>query len=84
MQCEGEAFLEISFAQGREHFEIAIRNSLSEVHKKQELNDILKTQKGDKRAHGLGLLNVRETVESMGGRLEIRKEENTFCAIVTI
>ena len=84
MQCGGEAFLEISFAQGREHFEIAIRNSLSEVHKELELKDILKTQKGDKRAHGLGLLNVRETVETMGGRLEIRKEENTFCAIVTI
>ena len=46
--------------------------------------DMLLEREGDKRAHGLGLLNVRETVETMGGRLEIRKEDNTFCAIVTI
>ena len=31
--------------------------------------DMVLEREGDKRAHGLGLLNVRETVETMGGRL---------------
>lgn len=76
-RCEGAATLEIKFEQGEEFFQILIRNSLSKKQGK-------KKDKLDSKNHGIGLSNVRRTVETVGGNLELTKGENFFQATVTL
>lgn len=75
-RCEGLAFLEIRFQQGVEFSQILIRNSLSKRGEQ-------KRDKVDSKNHGLGLYNVKRTVEAVGGSLELTKEEDFFQAVVT-
>lgn len=76
-RCEGAATLEIKFEQGEEFFQILIRNSLSKKQGK-------KRDKLDSKNHGIGLSNVRRTVETVGGNLELTEGENFFQATVTL
>ncbi|MBQ7925820.1 MAG: ATP-binding protein [Lachnospiraceae bacterium] len=82
-RCQGPSLLEVTFTQGREYFQIVIKNTLSEV-SKGLADNTFDTIKEDKRNHGLGLRNVRKTVEDEGGILEIEKNEEFFCAMVTL
>ncbi len=75
-RCEGTAVLEIKFQQGTEFSQILIRNSLS---KKQGQ----KRDKLDSKNHGIGLYNVKKTVEAVGGNLDLTKEGGFFQAAVT-
>ncbi len=83
-QCRGKSFLDIRFVKGRDRYEISIRNSLSEEHMSKNIKDILKTSKDNKEEHGLGLINVRNTVESLNGIFTIKREKDLFCAAVVI
>ena len=83
-RCKEKSLLDIRFAKGRDHIEISIRNSLSEEHLSKSLKDILKTNKANKEEHGLGLINVKNTVESLNGIFTIKREEDIFCATVVI
>ena len=46
--------------------------------------DILKTVKKDKRNHGIGVRNVKETIERNHGMLQINREEEKFVAEVVL
>jgi signal transduction histidine kinase len=70
--------------QGREFFQIMIRNSLSEESLRQEETKLFQSKKEDKRNHGLGLDNVRREIEKKGGKLELKKEDFSYCAIATL
>ena len=83
-RCEGSSLLEVVFTQGKEYFQIAIKNTLSEASKKGNNDKAFATVKKDKRNHGLGLSNVKKTVEDVGGILEIQKGEEFFCAQVSL
>lgn len=77
-----EKFLNIKFIQGSEYFRMIIQNSLSvESSKKQKM---LVTEKSDKKNHGIGLRNVKRTIEENGGKLEINHNKDCFAVEVTL
>ena len=83
-RCEGATLLEVVFTQGKEYFQIAIRNTLSEVGKRRQKAKVYITAKADKRNHGFGLSNVKKTVEEIGGILEINEEAEYFNVLVSM
>lgn len=79
-RCEGDSSLQIVFKQGKEYFQISIRNSLSEAGLEKTDEELLKTSKKDAKNHGIGIGNVRKTVDELGGRIKLYREGNMFCA----
>ena len=78
---EEEKYLKVQIEQGREYLKIRIENSAKiEENKK----DFLKTSKEDKRNHGMGIGNVKKTVERNHGTLHIDREEKKFVAEVVL
>lgn len=87
-KCEGERLLDISFTQGGKYIKISISNSLSEENDEELHTSILSTSvlrmksfkstKKDKGNHGLGLKNVKKTIEDMNGRFEVSKDNGLF------
>lgn len=76
--------LNIQLAQGKAYAKICVRNSLSQEQKNRVKEDFLRTKKKDKQNHGIGLRNVRRTLEEIGGKLELEKTEEEFITTVII
>jgi signal transduction histidine kinase len=83
-RCEKDKSLEITFKQGRDFFQIGIWNTLSEAGAKVLSLEELGTSKADKKNHGIGLRNVRETVNELGGTLTLNNEGDYFHASVIL
>lgn len=83
-RCEDTSFLEIHFQQGLQFCRITICNSLSEGNRDKAEEQLLRTVKSDRRNHGLGLSNAAKAVEELHGTLELKKEENSFLATMTL
>ncbi len=83
-RCKEDAELDIKLRQGKHYAEISIRNSLANINVQNKGEFLLETQKPDKKNHGLGLRNVRRTIDEVGGKLELKNEKNYFSAIVTL
>ncbi len=66
--------LRIMLRQDGQKCKLMIRNSIF----REQGERLLETQKEDKKNHGIGLSNVRKTVEDMGGRMLISVEEKLF------
>ena len=77
-RCNGERELSVSFSQGREFISIEICNSLSKEARKRKEENLIVTSKADKKNHGLGLKNVKRTLEEIGGSVDIKKTDNIF------
>lgn len=73
-------FLKIDIKNGETFFKMEIANSLST----NMLNTYLVTSKSDKKNHGIGLENVKETLERNHGNLEIIVKENVFLARIIL
>ncbi len=69
-------FLKIVFNKGKSYLKIEIINSIAENKEKVFGNFV--TSKSDKKNHGIGLQNVRETLERNNGKLETVIRERTF------
>ena len=77
-----EGYLHIEFLQGDEYFQIKIVNSLSLESQKKD--DILLTEKKDKKNHGLGLKNVQKAVDDNDGKLLINFDKEKFDVTVIL
>ena len=77
-----EGYLHIEFLQGDEYFQIKIVNSLSLESQKKD--DILLTEKKDKKNHGLGLKNVQKAVDDNDGKLFINFDKEKFDVTVIL
>lgn len=77
-----EGYINIEFMQGKEYFQIIVENSLSYASKNK--SNLLLTEKEDKKNHGLGLKNVRKTVEENNGKIDIVYDKQKFKAIVIL
>jgi len=75
--------LQVMIQQGKDYSQIEIVNSVSSVYEERK-EDFLKTQKADKRNHGIGLQNVKDTIDRNGGRFNIKKENNIFSVNVIL
>lgn len=82
--CKEAAMLEIRFEQGTEFCKISIRNSLSGISRTKTEKQLFRTDKRDRKNHGLGLSNVGRAVESLNGTLELKKEGDCFLAVVVL
>ena len=62
-----------------------IRNSVSEQEEDRKIvNGLIVTSKADKENHGIGIRNVKETVEKNGGIFKINIDQGEFMAKVAI
>lgn len=82
--CQSIATLDIRFEQGTDFCRISIRNSLSEASLQKSEKQLLRTNKSDRKNHGLGLSNATRATEDLNGILELKKEEKSFLAVVTL
>lgn len=76
-----DVFLEVEVKQGEFFTSIKIANSSNMILGKSE---IPVSKKKDKRNHGIGLKNVKETVERNEGSLELLADGQVFSAVVTL
>lgn len=74
---EKSTYIIIKFRTGHNYLKISIKNSTSKkiLMKK---NGLPKTTKGNERLHGIGLINVKETVEKYSGDFKISSNEKEF------
>lgn len=81
-----EKYIRVQLEQGREYLRIKIENSasLTEITGEQFLNKFLKTTKRDKRNHGIGIRNVRDTLKRYSGTLEVKREPRKFIAEIIL
>ena len=80
---EEKKYLEIKVNTGREAFRIEISNSIARQLEGTKEN-LPKTTKADKKNHGIGLRNVRETVEKNCGTFHWEQAEKNFKTVVTL
>lgn len=77
-----EKYICIDIKQGKIFSAVEMRNSTKQSFSGKEGQ--LHTNKPDKRNHGIGIINVRETIEKNHGNLVIGAIGNEFTAIVTL
>jgi len=75
--CKEKAWINILIEQGQNYFRIVMENSLSGVKQKSRIND-------NTDYHGIGLENVKKTVEEMGGLIEIGGDLSGYKVTVSL
>ncbi|AEY67386.1 S8 family serine peptidase [Clostridium sp. BNL1100] len=78
-----DKYLNITVREGNDYVRIEIINSISNIHANKK-EDFFKTQKHDRRNHGIGLQNVKKVIQCNGGIFNIKIENNNFRAIVIL
>ena len=71
-----EGYLNIAFLQGNEYIQFSVENSL--YYKTREKKNIFFTEKENKKNHGIGLKNVKKTIEENEGRMDIIYDDKKF------
>lgn len=80
-QKEGERYLKVLIVQNPSGMKIEIANSTEGI---RDGSLVLQTKKKDTQNHGIGLKNVRDTVERQNGIFEYKYQENLFFVTVMI
>lgn len=80
---EGRKYLEVKVNSGQQAFQIEVSNSISKQLKETKEN-LPETTKEDKKNHGIGLRNVKETIEKNHGTFQWKREESSFKTVVTL
>ena len=76
-------FFRVEIKEGKEFVGIKIVNSLLPETVQVDEKGNLQTVKKDKENHGIGILNVKETVEKNGGKIEYQLEkEQIVCEVI--
>lgn len=76
-------YLEVKVNSGQQAFQIEVSNSISKQ-SKEIREDLPRTTKKDKKNHGIGLRNVKETVEKNHGTFQWKQEKSGFKTVVTL
>lgn len=76
-QQNGRKYLEVKIHTGKQDFIIKVCNS-AQGKKQRGKGNLTETSKSDKKNHGIGLKNVRETVEKNKGIFQWQSEEEEF------
>lgn len=76
-------FLKLDINEGRNYVQIRIVNSVLSHTIQLDEKGNLRTMKKDKRSHGIGVSNVKETINRAGGKIQYHIEEEKFvCEII--
>lgn len=81
-KISGQGFLDVEIRSGQQFTEIEIKNSAIKKVKLQK-DGLPKTSKEDDRNHGIGLKNVKKTIEKCHGEFVIISEEGFFSVRVS-
>jgi sensor histidine kinase regulating citrate/malate metabolism len=81
-ESSGEKYFKVIIQTGKEFIKIEIINTISD--KSYQKSNLLRSEKKDKRNHGIGLGNVRQTVEKNGGSFETTISNHIFVARVIL
>ncbi|MBQ9983845.1 MAG: GHKL domain-containing protein [Lachnospiraceae bacterium] len=83
-RCDKEkGFLKLGINEGSNYVQIRIVNSVLPHTIQLDEKGNLQTTKKDKRSHGIGVSNVKETINRVGGKLQYHIEEEEFvCEII--
>lgn len=80
-----ERYLQIEFGDIENYVWMKTKNSIAEKSVVIDSdNKLPKTTKNDERMHGMGMHNIRETIEKNGGILNIEVNENEFSVMVML
>lgn len=77
-----DRYLAITVEEGNRFVKVMISNSMKSVLLDIDKEGNIHTTKKDKMNHGMGILNVKETVQANAGRLEYNAQDNQFCCKV--
>lgn len=81
-QKNADKYIKVDVEQGKSFFRLEIRNSSKVVFTKNK--KFPKTQKEDKENHGIGFINIIETIERNHGKFEIEGNGKEVCARVIL
>lgn len=82
---EGERYLDVRVMKNRRYLMLKVRNSIQEpVCGLDKRTGLPETSKEDKENHGIGLRNVKETVEKRGGIFNIDIRQKEFTAAIML
>lgn len=77
-----DRYIRINVEQGKSFFRLEIRNSSKAFFNKNK--KLPETQKEDKENHGIGLINIIETMKRNQGKIEIEGNGKEVCAIAIL
>ena len=78
-----EAAVQVEVTKGKQYVEYKIKNSIyTDIVIGR--NGLPKSEKSDKKNHGIGMVNVKETVERNEGRFQWCQEDGYFCVTLTL
>lgn len=76
----------MTMRKGRQYAEYSIKNSAHAVITPDQINQngLPKSHKADKRNHGIGMLNIKNTVERNHGKFEWHQKDGYFCVSIAL
>ena len=78
-----EAAVQVEITKGKQYVEYKIKNSIyTDIVIGR--NGLPKSEKSDKKNHGIGMVNVKETIERNEGRFQWCQKEGFFCVALTL
>lgn len=78
-----EAAVQVEITKGKQYVEYKIKNSIyTDIVIGR--NGLPKSGKADKKNHGIGMVNVKETIERNEGRFQWCQKEGFFCVALTL
>ena len=81
-----DAEIIVDVLKGRQYVEYSIKNTMvTKIDAKRvDKNGLLKSHKIDKQNHGIGLTNVKRSIENNHGSFEWRQEDGYFCVKIIL
>ncbi len=81
-----ESHIIVEAKKGHQFVEYKIRNSLFREINERNIgkHGLPKTHKSDKRNHGIGMINIKNTIEKVNGKFEWYQSEGDFCVDVIL
>lgn len=78
-----EAAVQVEITKGKQYVEYKIKNSIyTDIVIGR--NGLPKSEKSDKKNHGIGMVNVKETIERNEGRFQWCQKEGFFCVVLIL
>lgn len=81
-QEDENRYIKVNVEQGKSFFRLEIRNSSKAVFSKNK--NFPESLKEDKENHGMGLMNIMETIERNQGKFEIEGDGKEVCAMIVL
>ncbi len=84
-KCENKnRLLNVKIDEGEMYVKVCIENSMGADDLQWDKEGRLITSKRDKKNHGIGMINAKDTAQKNGGNLDVYVQDNLFCCDVIL